>query len=78
MPYDRHDKMKTESTDLLPVVDETSNPSIPLRQKICQKIISVRWRDVITTAIIAIDFFVLYASLSLIAVFFPAEVHPIE
>lgn len=68
--------MGSESTELTPVIDETapdSAPSIPLRQG-TRRIITARWRDIITVVIIVIDFYFVYASFSLISVFFPAEV----
>ena len=39
-----------------------------------RKIASVRWKEMITASIIVLDLFLLYASISLIGVFFPTEV----
>ena len=55
--------------------DERSKPAAPtLRERICQKLATVRWRALITTCVILVDYFLLNASISLIGVFYPAEV----
>ena len=70
----------TESTGLLPNRDQgREDHSTPCTQSADQQIIrrrvaSVRWRAMITAAIIVLDLFLLYASISLIGVFFPTEV----
>ena len=71
--------MKAESSiSLIPVAadDSASTPqSLPLRKlRIGQKIATVRWNILFTTATMFFDYFLLNASMSLIAVFFPAEV----
>lgn len=73
--------MRADSTELLGLAAEDSeslapDPSIPLRQKILRAIATARWRDMMTIAIIVVDFYFLYSSFSLIGVFFPAEVRP--
>ena len=70
--------MKAKSSiSLIPVAadDSASTPqSLPLRKRIAQKIATVRWNVFFTTATMLLDYFLLNASISLIAVFFPAEV----
>ena len=70
--------MEAESTiNLKPVVeesDDSSTPPLPLRQRISQKLAKVRWRAFFTTSIIVIILFIMNSSISLIGVFFPAEV----
>ena len=69
--------MQTESNGRIPVTEyDTNNEAqpLPLNERIRQKIATVRWKELITTAIIVVDLFLLYASISLIGVFFPAEV----
>ena len=68
--------MQTESNGLMSVMD-TNNAEVrplPLKERIRQKITTVRWKELVTTAIIVMDLFLLYASISLIGVFFSAEV----
>lgn len=52
--------------------DESENVQSPERAaSLCQ---NWRWREMITAAFIVVDYFLLYSSISLIGVFFPAEV----
>lgn len=71
-----HDEMRqaTESNDLILVTERDSNHKTPLNERIRKNIAIVRWKEVVTTAIIVVDLFLLYVSISLIGVFFPAEV----
>ena len=68
--------MQTESDGLILVTDINNAEfrSLPLKERVRQKITTVRWKELVTTAIIVLDLFLLYASISLIGVFFPAEV----
>ena len=68
-----------KSTELIPLSDqEVQNdqpaPRNTLHRRIWRKIVTVRWRELITASIIVLDLFLLYASISLIGVFFPTEV----
>lgn len=67
---------QAESDGLIQVVDTNNEEvqSLPLKERIRQKIATVRWKALVTTAIIVVDLFLLYASISLIGVFFSAEV----
>ena len=67
--------MLSDSTELKPVAEESLAPSIPTRLKLRQRIATARWREMITIVVTVVDFFFVYASFSLIAVFFPAEVN---
>ncbi len=49
---------------------ESKGPPNP----ICTTLSNWRWREMVTAAIIVVDFFFLYSTISLIGVFFPAEV----
>ena len=62
------------STELPSLADhqETPTSSIPTPPKSLAT--PRRWREMITAAFIVVDFFFLYSSISLMAVFFPAEV----
>lgn len=72
---------QAESTELVPNGDKKdkdhSTPGVAqpaLYQRVWRKIAAVRWREMVTASIIVIDLFLLYASISLIGVFFPTEV----
>jgi hypothetical protein len=52
---------------------QPSPESIP-PNPICTTLSNWRWREMVTAAIIVVDFFFLYSTISLIGVFFPAEV----
>ena len=69
--------MQTESNILTPVAEyDTNNEarSLALKERIGQKIAKVKWKEIVTTAIVVVCLFLLYASISLIGAFFPAEV----
>ena len=68
-------KDDTNTTELMPLNDQQSLPESP-NTKLPKKPASHpwRWREMITAAFIVIDYFLLYSSMSLIGVFFPAEV----
>lgn len=52
--------------------NESENVQSPERAaSLCQR---WRWREMTTAAFIVVDYFLLYSSISLIGVFFPAEV----
>ena len=85
LPYSRMGEvagasMQTDINGLIPVAeyDGTNKlnvaQSLPLNERMRQKIATVRWKELVTTTIIILDLFLLYASISLIGVFFPAEV----
>ena len=65
----------TNSAELLPLNGQQSsselvNPKLPPKSATQ----TWRWREMITAAFIVVDYFLLYSSISLIGVFFPAEV----
>ena len=58
----------------MPLNDQQS-PSESSNSKFPKKAASpLRWKELITAAFIVVDYFLLYSSISLIGVFFPAEV----
>ena len=59
--------LQEKSTELISLSDRKV-------QRIRRKIVTVRWRELITASIIVLDLFLLNASISLIGVFFPTEV----
>ena len=63
------------SPEEIPLNDQQS-PSEPANPKLPSKLAQQtwRWREMVTVAFIVIDYFLLYSSISLIGVFFPAEV----
>ena len=66
-----------KSAEVIPlseVPDQSVPPHSALHRRIWRKIATVRWREMITASIIVLDLFLLYASILLIGVFFPAEV----
>lgn len=63
----------TDDTD-----NDSSNPPLLLSKRIREKIAAVRWRAFITTTIIFLGYFLLNASISLIGVFYPAEVRTLN
>ena len=65
------------STELLRLPDAQQPPSPESNPALSPKSASVsnwRWREMISAAFIVVDFFFLYSTISLIGVFFPAEV----
>ena len=65
------------STELLRLPDAQQPPSPESNATLSPKSASVsnwKWREMISAAFIVVDFFFLYSTISLIGVFFPAEV----
>ena len=67
----------TNLIELMPLNDQQSpseSPNSKLPEKPASHCQTWRWREMITAAFIVVDYFLLYSSISLIGVFFPAEV----
>ena len=65
----RHDQQ--DVTRSIPSTQESADQG---ERIVWRRIASVRWKEMITASIIVLDLFLLYASISLIGVFFPTEV----
>ena len=57
------------TTDLEPTASQAK-----LQQRIWRRVVAVRWREIVTASIIMMNLFLIYASISLIGIFFPTEV----
>ena len=79
-------RQTAESTELVPAnerKDRDQSASAQraqpkLHRRIWRKIAAMRWRETVTASIIVMNMFLLCASISLIGVFFPAEVSQLQ
>ena len=82
LPYDTNWSPKEEDFDpsdahkplLLQIYEPPSDKQSSVIDALYKKVTAVNWRNVITIIIAVVDYFLVYASISLIGTFFPTEV----
>ena len=68
------DHVPSEEMELQPLQDQSDTPPLRLRQRVRDKISAVDWKKVVVVIIVTLGNFLVLASISLIATFYPTTV----